>query len=177
MKQGHHPLPESNLNCERHVVLVAPEVHWNTGNVGRTCLGTGARLHLIKPLGFSLDSREVKRAGLDYWPEVDLSVWEDFESFLEQLAPQADEVALFTKSGSRLFWSLSPVRRMFLVFGSETRGLPESVLSRFQHATYRIPIAAQIRCLNLSTAVGIALYESLRTFANEHDGKIDSFVR
>lgn len=162
MDENSHQVPEIKPEYERHVVLVAPEVHWNTGNIGRTCLGTGARLHLIKPLGFSLDSREVKRAGLDYWPEVDLSIWDDFESFLEHVSPLDNEVALFTKSGSQLFWSISPARRMFLVFGSETKGLPEPILSRFQHVTYRIPIRAQIRCLNLSTAVGIALYESLR---------------
>ena len=74
---------------ERHVVLVAPEVHWNTGNVGRTCLGAGAHLHLVKPLGFSLDSAQVKRAGLDYWERVKLSVWEDLDQFYEAMAPKA----------------------------------------------------------------------------------------
>ena len=147
---------------ERHVVLVAPEVHWNTGNIGRTCLGAGARLHLIKPLGFSLDSREVKRAGLDYWSRVDLTVWENFIQFKETLAPRKTEIALFSKSGGRLFWSMPAARRLFLVFGSETRGLPESMLSLYPQSTYRIPISDEIRCLNLSTTVGIALYESLR---------------
>jgi tRNA (cytidine/uridine-2'-O-)-methyltransferase len=74
-----------NTKWERHVVLVAPEVHWNTGNIGRTCLGAGAQLHLIRPLGFSLDSRQVKRAGLDYWPRVPLTVWDDFQSLLQAL--------------------------------------------------------------------------------------------
>lgn len=165
MKENTSYFSDINPDCERHVVLVAPEVHWNTGNIGRTCLGTGAFLHLIRPLGFSLDSRMLKRAGLDYWPKVNLSVWEDFENFLNHLLPVKNEVALFSKNGSRLVWSLACAKRMFLVFGSETRGLPEPILSRYKDTTYRIPIGDRIRCLNLSTAVGIALYESLRPAA------------
>ena len=88
---------------ERHVVLVAPEVHWNTGNVGRTCLGANATLHLVRPLGFSLDSRQVKRAGLDYWPRVDLSVWDSFDHFLAGMAAAPEEVCLFAKRGSRSY--------------------------------------------------------------------------
>ena len=149
-------------DTERHVVLVAPEVHWNTGNIGRTCLGAGAFLHLIKPLGFSLDSREVKRAGLDYWSKVKLSVWDDFDDFLEKMSPQDEEMALFTKNGTRLFWSLPASNRLFLVFGPESKGLSRKMLSRYPHSTYRIPVSPEIRSLNLSTAVGIALYESLR---------------
>ena len=153
---------KTDPGCERHVVLVAPEVHWNTGNIGRTCLGAGARLHLIKPLGFSLNSREGKRAGLDYWSSVNLTVWENFISFRKALSPQPFEVALFSKSGTRLLWSMPARSRLFLVFGSETKGLPDSILSLYPQSTYRIPISDEIRCLNLSTAVGIALYESLR---------------
>ncbi len=152
----------TNNTVERHVVLVAPEVHWNTGNIGRTCLGVGAFLHLIKPLGFSLESRELKRAGLDYWNKVKLSVWNDFNSFQENMAPKKDEVALFTKNGSKPFWSMPSPARLFLVFGSETKGLPGTIISLYKHATYHIPTTSEIRCLNLSTTVGIALYESLR---------------
>lgn len=147
---------------ERHVVLVAPEVHWNTGNIGRTCLGAGAFLHLIKPLGFSLSSREIKRAGLDYWPKVELMVWEDFEAFIQKMAPAQNEVALFSKNGARTFWCMPRLPRLFLIFGSETKGLPGPILSAFQDAIFHIPVKDDIRCLNLSTAVGIALYESLR---------------
>ena len=153
----------TNNTLERHVVLVAPEVHWNTGNIGRTCLGVGAFLHLIKPLGFSLESRELKRAGLDYWHKVKLSVWDDFKSFQENMSPQKDEVALFTKNGAAPFWSMKPSDRLFLIFGSETKGLPETIISLYKYATYHIPITNEIRCLNLSTTVGIALYESLRS--------------
>ena len=155
-----HTKPPS---LERHVVLVAPEIHWNTGNIGRTCLATGARLHLIKPLGFSLESREVKRAGLDYWENVELAVWENFSDFLVKMAPQNTEVAVFSKRGLKSFWTMTCPRRLFLVFGSETRGLPENILRKYADATYHIPITSDIRSLNLSTAAGIALYESLRT--------------
>jgi len=150
------------VDLERHVVLVCPEVHWNTGNIGRTCLGAGAGLHLIKPLGFSLDSRQVKRAGLDYWPRVNLKVWEDFAAFKRQMAPASNEVALLTKTGTRSFRHLPASKRLFLVFGSETGGLPESIRAMYPGATFRIPINDEIRSLNLSTTVGIALYESLR---------------
>lgn len=156
-------LPDSGQGLfERHVVLVAPEIHWNTGNIGRTCLGVGARLHLIRPLGFSLDNRYVKRAGLDYWPQVKPVVWEDFESFERTMGPAEGQLAFFSKNGGRLFWEIPPARRLFLVFGSETRGLPPELIQRFARTTFRIPIRDNIRSLNLSTAAGIALYESLR---------------
>jgi tRNA (cytidine/uridine-2'-O-)-methyltransferase len=154
--------PQQALRPERHVVFVAPEIHWNTGNAGRTCLAVGARLHLIKPLGFSLGSKEVRRAGLDYWQAVDLAVWDSFEEMIAALAPKSGEVAVFSKAGARSFWSLPQVQRLFLVFGSETRGLPDPILARYADCTYHIPITDRTRSLNLSTAAGIALYESLR---------------
>ena len=151
-----------NQQIERHIVLVTPEIHWNTGNIGRTCLATGAFLHLIKPLGFSLASREVQRAGLDYWEKVKLRLWEDFEGFLKGMAPQNSEVIVFSKRGVKPFWTMPNGKRLFLVFGAETRGLPQSILQRFADASYYIPITSETRSLNLSTAAGIALYESLR---------------
>jgi tRNA (cytidine/uridine-2'-O-)-methyltransferase len=153
---------------ERHVVLVAPEVHWNTGNVGRTCLGADARLHLVRPLGFSLDSRQVRRAGLDYWPRVDLSVWDDFEAFLDAMEPDPGEVCLFTKRTAQSYHHMPRRERLFLVFGSETRGLPACILAKFPAGHYHIPITRAIRSLNLSTAVGIALFESLREVPRQH---------
>ena len=155
-------IQKSTRPVERHVVLVEPEVPWNTGNIGRTCLGAGAYLHLIKPLGFSLDDRDLKRAGLDYWHKVKLSVWDDFDRYHNKMSPATGEVALFTKNGSISFWSMPSPKRLFLVFGSETKGLPETILYRYRHAAFHIPTTSEIRCLNLSTTVGIALYESLR---------------
>lgn len=156
---------------ERHVVLVSPEVHWNTGNAGRTCLGAGATLHLIKPLGFSLDAAQVKRAGLDYWDRVDLRVWDSLDAFYREMAPEDGEVSLFAKLGSRPFWEMPRARRLFLFFGSETQGLPEGVLQRHAGSCFHIPIQDEIRCLNLSTSVGIALYESLRGVGMVHGWK------
>ena len=162
------PTHTSLPSPERHVVLVAPEVHWNTGNVGRTCLGAKAALHLVRPLGFSLGSRQVKRAGLDYWPRVDLSVWDDFDHFLAAMAPDPQEVCLFAKLAPRSYRQLPAQARLFLVFGSETRGLAPGILNRYPHAQYHIPISREIRSLNLSTTVGIALYESLRATSSWH---------
>jgi tRNA (cytidine/uridine-2'-O-)-methyltransferase len=154
---------------ERHVVLVAPEIHWNTGNIGRTCLAVDAHLHLIEPLGFSLDDRRLKRAGLDYWKDVKLDVWESFDRFRRATSPRDSEIALFSKTGADSFRHLPPENRLFLVFGSETRGLPLEIRKRYAGRTYYIPIRSAIRSLNLSTAAGIALYESLRMAPQPHD--------
>ncbi len=159
---------DMNSTMERHVVLVSPEIHWNTGNIGRTCVATGSYLHLIKPLGFSLESKEVKRAGLDYWEQVKLSVWKDFDHFHSKLKPAQDEVAVFSKTGARPFWDMPSPTRQFLIFGSETRGLPPNILNRYAGTTYHIPITKDIRSLNLSTAAGIAIYESLRSMPRFH---------
>jgi tRNA (cytidine/uridine-2'-O-)-methyltransferase len=150
-------------NLERHVVLVAPEIHWNTGNIGRTCLATGAFLQHIDPKGFYLYSRDVQIAGLDYWEKVKLKVWDDFDEFLTNMAPQDGEIALFSKRGAKSFWAMPAAKRLFLVFGSETRGLAVDILHRYSASTYYIPITADTRSLNLSTAAGIVLYESLRS--------------
>ena len=161
-------LPKSLMNPERHVVLVAPQIHWNTGNVGRTCLGTGSFLHLIKPIGFSLDDKYLKRAGLDYWPDVQLQVWPDFDEFFSQNPCHDNEILLFAKKGPRSYRQMPITEKMILVFGSETQGLPQKLLSRFPDSIYHIPIKNSIRSLNLSTAVGIALYESLRGLESFH---------
>ena len=166
-------LPHTNNHpIERHVILVEPEIHWNTGNIGRTCLATNAFLHLVKPLGFCLDSRSLKRAGLDYWKHVKLTVWDRFDDFLAQMNPAKKEVAVFSKRGRHTFWTINCPRRLFLIFGSETRGLPPSILSQYMDVSYHIPIHSDIRSLNLSTAVGIALYESLRTAQSFHGWKL-----
>jgi tRNA (cytidine/uridine-2'-O-)-methyltransferase len=159
---------DNSSTFERHVVLVSPEIHWNTGNIGRTCVATGSYLHLIQPLGFSLESKEVKRAGLDYWEQVKLSVWQNFDQFHLKLKPAQDEVAIFSKNGARPFWEMPSPPRQFLIFGSETRGLPPNILNRYPGAIYHIPITKAIRSLNLSTAAGIALYESLRSMPCFH---------
>lgn len=147
-----------------HVVLVNPEIHWNTGNAGRTCLAAGATLHLIEPLGFSLDEREVKRAGLDYWEHVDLRVWPSWEAFEHEL-PALGEPWFFSTKAKRLLWDapLGKSRSTVLVFGRETGGLPAELHERYADRFLSMPIASPVvRSLNLSTSVGIAVYEVLR---------------
>jgi tRNA (cytidine/uridine-2'-O-)-methyltransferase len=162
------PIKKPDNGFERHVVLVSPEIHWNTGNIGRTCVATGAHLHLIKPLGFSLESREVRRAGLDYWNKVKLTVWDDFRDFKKKMEPQKNEVIILTKRGKKSFWAMPIGQRMFLVFGSETHGLSKQILSLYQDYSFHIPITGETRSLNLSTAAGIVLYESLRQVNFNH---------
>jgi tRNA (cytidine/uridine-2'-O-)-methyltransferase len=147
-----------------HVVLVHPEIHWNTGNAGRTCLAVGATLHLIEPLGFSLDEKQVKRAGLDYWEHVDLRVWPSWEAFEAQL-PALGEPFFFSTKATRLIWEapLAAAEDIVLIFGRETGGLPPEIHDRYRDRFVTMPIAsALVRSLNLSTSVGIAVYEVLR---------------
>jgi len=144
-----------------HVVLHEPEIPHNTGAVGRLCLATRARLHLIEPLGFSLDDKHLKRAGLDYWKEVDVRRWPDFESCRSGAAPGASFFFLTTKA-KRLHWHQNfDAEEVYLVFGKETRGLPETLLHANPEHCLRIPMEGT-RSLNLSTAAGIVLYEALR---------------
>jgi tRNA (cytidine/uridine-2'-O-)-methyltransferase len=147
-----------------HVVLVHPEIHWNTGNAGRTCLAAGATLHLIKPLGFSLTERAVKRAGLDYWEHVDRRVWQNWEAFEREL-PSLGEPYFFSSKATRLFWDapLDSPNGVVLIFGRETGGLPPQLHERYRDRFFTMPMLSQhVRSLNLSTSVAIALYEVLR---------------
>lgn len=145
-----------------HVALVTPEIAWNTGNAGRTCLAAGAQLHLVRPLGFSLDAREVKRAGLDYWPRVRPVVWEDWSSF-EQALPTLGEPFLFSAEAPRELWDVRFPDDSVLIFGRESGGLPDELRERHHDRLVCIPMAdTNMRSLNLSTAVAIALYEVLR---------------
>jgi len=147
-----------------HVVLVYPEIHWNTGNAGRTCLAVGATLHLIEPLGFSLDEREVKRAGLDYWEHVDVHVWPNWEAF-EARIPALGEPYFFSTKATRLLWDapLGAQENVVLIFGRETGGLPRELDERYRDRFVTMPIrTSHVRSLNLSTSVAVALYEVLR---------------
>jgi tRNA (cytidine/uridine-2'-O-)-methyltransferase len=147
-----------------HVVLVHPEIHWNTGNAGRTCLAAGATLHLVRPLGFSLDEREVKRAGLDYWEYVDLRLWPSWAAF-EEMLPALGEPYFFSTKATRLFWDapLGAPADVVLIFGRETGGLPDDLYERYRDRFVAMPmLSARVRSLNLSTSVAVALYEVLR---------------
>lgn len=147
-----------------HVVLVHPEIHWNTGNAGRTCLATGSTLHLIEPLGFSLDDARVKRAGLDYWEHVDLKVWPGWNAFEKALA-SIGEPFFFSTKATRPFWDapLGAPESVALIFGRETGGLPDDVHEKYKDRFVAMPILSpRVRSLNLSTSVAVAAYETLR---------------
>jgi tRNA (cytidine/uridine-2'-O-)-methyltransferase len=151
-----------------HIVLVHPEIHWNTGNAGRTCLAVGATLHLIEPLGFSLDEREVRRAGLDYWEHVDRRVWPSWEAFEKEL-PTLGEAFFFATAAPRTFWDapLGDAKDVVLVFGRETVGLPAEIRERHRDRCVSIPMdSSVVRSLNLSTSVAVAAYEVLRQRRN-----------
>jgi tRNA (cytidine/uridine-2'-O-)-methyltransferase len=142
-----------------HIVLVEPEIHWNTGNAGRTCLAAGARLHLVEPLGFSLDEREVRRAGLDYWPRVAPRLWPSWGD-LEAHLPDLGEPFFFSAEGTRSFWDVTYPERTVLIFGRESVGLPQEIRDRHRDRLVTIPMLDRsVRSLNLSTAVALAAYE------------------
>ncbi len=143
-----------------NVVLVEPEIPPNTGNVGRLCLATGSRLHLVKPLGFSLEDRHLKRAGLDYWNEVDVRTWDSFAELKRAQSSSARYFFLTTKS-ERAYYDVKFHDRDFLVFGRETKGLPENLLVSNVDTCITIPMHGT-RSLNLATAVAIVLYEAVR---------------
>jgi tRNA (cytidine/uridine-2'-O-)-methyltransferase len=149
-----------------NVVLVEPEIPPNTGNVGRLCLATRSTLHLVKPLGFLLDDRQLKRAGLDYWDDVDLKVWDSFDDLLKGKRPGQRSYLVTTKT-KRAYWDVKFRPGDFLIFGRETKGLPESVLAEHQKDCITIPMAGT-RSLNLATAVGIVLFEAIR---QQQEGK------
>ena len=142
-----------------NVVLVEPEIPPNTGNIGRLCLATGSTLHLIKPLGFSIDDRELRRAGLDYWKEVDVKLWDSFDQLRDD---NADGRFFFlTTKSDRAYYDVRFRPDDFLVFGRETKGLPEGLLAAHRDELLTIPMRGT-RSLNLATAVGIVLFEAVR---------------
>jgi tRNA (cytidine/uridine-2'-O-)-methyltransferase len=145
-----------------NVVLVEPEIHWNTGNAGRTCLAVGAKLHLVEPLGFSLDDKEVRRSGLDYWPRVPLEVWPNWDAFEAQL-PTLGEPFFFSPDAPRPLWDAQFPERTVLIFGRESVGFSPALRERYRDRLLSIPMAdPELRSVNLSTCVGIAAFEVLR---------------
>ena len=143
-----------------HVALIQPRIPPNTGNIARLCAATATPLHLIGPLGFSLDEAEVRRAGLDYWEHVDLwehQGWGDFRA-----AVSRERCVYFSANATRPFWDAPVARNSCLVFGSETDGMPARILEKHADRCFRIPMRAGIRSLNLATAVGVVLYDAIR---------------
>jgi tRNA (cytidine/uridine-2'-O-)-methyltransferase len=154
------------LDPPLQLVLVSPQIPPNTGNVARTCAVTGCRLHLVGPLGFSLDERDLRRAGLDYWREVDPEVhrdWPEFEA--RALRGQTEKLHLFTAHAARSLFDARFAAGDFLVFGQEQLGLPPALVSAFPERCVGIPMRAGMRSLNLAVAAGIGAYAALRTLA------------
>ena len=143
-----------------HVVLLEPEIPQNTGNIARTCAAIGASLHLIKPLGFSIDDKHMKRAGLDYWDSLDLHVYENLEEFYEK-NPNA-LVYYFSKKAKHVYSEIDYPDDVYLCFGRESVGLPEELLKKNEDRSLRMPMKEGLRSLNLSNTVAIAVYEVLR---------------
>ena len=143
-----------------NIVLFEPEIPQNTGNIARTCAVTGSRLHLIKPLGFDISEKAVRRAGLDYWHLVDLHVYENLEDFF--LQTEAEDIWLATTKAPRPYTQAVFRDGCYLIFGKETAGLPEAFRQAHRDRCIRIPIRAEARCLNLSNSAAILAYEALR---------------
>ena len=143
-----------------NIVLYEPEMPMNTGNIGRTCVATNTRLHLIEPLGFRLGDKEVKRAGLDYWPRLDVTVYSDYEDFLER-NPGA-KIYMATTKAKRVYTDISYEPDCYIMFGPESRGIPEEMLVENRENCMRIPMWGETRSLNLSNSVAVILYEAFR---------------
>lgn len=143
-----------------NIVLYQPEIPYNTGNIGRTCVATNTKLHLIRPLGFSLDQKEVHRAGLDYWPRLDLEVYDDYQDFVRK-NPNA-RIWYSTTKAHQIYTEVSYAPDDFLMFGPESRGIPEEILVDHEESCVRIPMYEDTRSLNLCNSAAIVLYEALR---------------
>lgn len=144
-----------------NIVLVEPEIHTNTGNIGRLSLASGSNLHLIKPFGFELSDARLKRAGLDYWKHISLFIYEDYTDFLNK--NKNVEMVFLSSHGEKLYWDINYTENMFLIFGKESKGLsPEIIKNKLDH-TYKIPLQSdKVRSINLANAVSIVVYEGLR---------------
>ena len=146
--------------AELNIVLYEPEIPANTGNIGRTCVATGTRLHLIEPLGFRLDEKALKRAGMDYWKDLDVTTYVNWDDFCEK-NPNA-KIYMATTKGRHVYSDVSYEPDCFIMFGKESAGIPEEILLEHKETAVRIPMLDHIRSLNLGNSVAIVLYEALR---------------
>ncbi len=160
-----------------NVVMVEPEIPQNTGNIARTCAAIGAKLHLVHPLGFSISEKAVKRAGLDYWDKVEIEEHNSFDEFLEKYKPEENNMFFSTTKGKHVYSepNYSKMEEVFLLFGKETKGLPEDILQKYIDKTIRIPMRNNLRSLNLSNSVAIVVYEVLRQKEFENLEEISSY--
>ena len=146
--------------AELNIVLYEPEIPANTGNIGRTCVATGTKLHLIEPLGFRLDEKALKRAGMDYWKDLDVTTYVNWDDFCEK-NPNA-KIYMATTKGRHVYSDVSYEPDCFIMFGKESAGIPEEILLDYEETSIRIPMLPHIRSLNLSNSVAIVAYEVLR---------------
>lgn len=151
-----------------NIVMVEPEIPQNTGNIARTCAAIGAKLHLVKPLGFEITDKYLKRAGLDYWDKLEIEEHENFEIFLDKYKPEDNNLYFVTTKGQNCYSEMNYTNQeeIFIVFGKETKGLPENTLKKYLDKTIRIPMRENLRSLNLSNSVAIVAYEVLRQQEN-----------
>jgi tRNA (cytidine/uridine-2'-O-)-methyltransferase len=151
-----------------HIVMFEPQIPPNTGNVARTCVATDTVLHLVKPLGFSIEDRDLKRAGLDYWEHLDLRLHESLEEVIEEAQQAHADFYFFTKFGKTKYTDITYRTNDYLIFGKETTGLPDFVHEQYPERGLRMPMGPRMRSLNLSNTVAIALYEALRQLDFPH---------
>ena len=159
-----------------NIVLLEPEIPANTGNIGRTCCATGSRLHLIEPLGFQISDKMLKRAGMDYWDKLDVTVYECYEDFLEKNPQAVGNMFMATTKAHQTYTDVSYPEDAYIMFGKESAGIPEEILVDNEKNAIRIPMNHNIRSLNLSNSVAIVLYEALRQnsfLEAERDGQLD----
>ena len=145
-----------------NIVLHEPEMPANTGNIGRTCVATGTRLHLIEPLGFKINEKQLKRAGLDYWDKLDVTVYDNYQDFLDKNPDAIGNTFMATTKAHQVHSEVSYPKNCYIMFGKESAGIPEEILVQTPDTAIRIPMNPQIRSLNLSNSVAIVLYEALR---------------
>ena len=147
-----------------NIVMVEPEIPQNTGNIARTCAATGAKLHLVKPLGFEITDKYLKRAGLDYWDKLEIEEHENLAKFLEKYKPEENNMYFVTTKGQTCYSQVdySEKEEIYILFGKETKGLPEELLKQYLDKTIRIPMKENLRSLNLANSVAIVTYEILR---------------
>lgn len=158
-----------------NIVLLEPEIPANTGNIGRTCCATGSRLHLIEPLGFQISDKMLKRAGMDYWDKLDVTVYDCYEDFLEKNPKAVGNMFMATTKAHQTYTDVSYPEDAYIMFGKESAGIPEEILVDNEKNAIRIPMNPNIRSLNLSNSVAIVLYEALRQnsfLEAERDGQL-----
>ncbi len=151
--------------AELNIVLYEPEIPANTGNIGRTCVATGTRLHLIEPLGFQLSEKALKRAGMDYWPELDVTRYLNWQDFLDK--NPGVKIYMATTKGRKVYTEVSYEPDCFVMFGKESAGIPEEILREHPDECVRIPMIGETRSLNLSNSVAVVLYEAGMRYSHE----------